>query len=252
MKTVMILISLSCLTGSVALSQCKTTFHHEYVMFIDQTDFEHTDMVAHYLPHDFHALKTHMHRHHAFNTCHEGTVTVYPINNLGHNRPSRIHYDAIDKDMTPAQINAKVVKPFMTGIQSSISKVLSHDQHDHEFKHTRIYEPLCKVLNEYHEHKRPVTIIMYSDLLENHEAFSMYKSKEHHADPEKTLQHLASSCHCALPDDLSFAHIQLISLRHEQNDRLISAAQHFWRNILVHRSAKVHTGPSLRLDLAVK
>lgn len=240
MKTIItFLLSIIYCTG--LLAQCKTIVNHKYIIYIDVTDKEHLGSLQEFMPIEYRKILEKVEAAEAFQSCHALDVQVIPINDLGDNRGVRIGFSAISPNMTEIQIRKQVVMKIAEDLKTAIKKVVASGN-DH-YNYSRIYEPICHQLDRMQGLKQPLTIIIFSDMLE-HNNVSFYVGGRG-LNAEKIISKLAKNSHCSISDDLSFLSIHFISFRSSKNDRNISSAIKFWIEFFKTRNARTHFGSSL-------
>ena len=235
-----ILMSISCIGFPPS---CKKSLIHHYLIYIDVTDEEHLQSVAQFMPVEFNKVLSHVEKSQGFEHCHGVNLEVRPINDLGNNRGYKAGYAPINPKMTDLQIGREVKSKFAVELRSAIKAVM--DSGNNSYKQTRIYEPLCSALKKHSESNRPLTVFIFSDMLE-HNKTSFYK-KGKTIDIEHTIAKLSKDCHCVIQEDLSFLSIQFISFRTSKNDRSVSNATKFWVDFFESHKATVSFGSSISL-----
>jgi len=128
---------------------------------------------------------------------------------------------------------------------------LIHDKKREELSQSKIYQNLCRELNNVNAGSSKILILIYSDMLENSNLFSFYRNinriKEWNKDIEKAINSLKEK-DCQLPD-LFKADIHVISKRKVENDILINEAEMFWTKMFETTRATFHFDADLNLPL---
>lgn len=113
-------------------------------------------------------------------------------------------------------------------------------------KESKIYQGICRELQHLVASAADRRIlIIFSDLLENSALFSFYGQgpKPFLKDPIAFADSVLQEA-CPLPD-CSQVDIYLVTFRTTENDELVNQAEKFWKAVLEHARARVHTGSSL-------
>jgi len=225
-------------TAATSLQGQSRTVPVNTVIFIDQSDASHLEELRKYAPQEIKAIVASLHGRGSFKESRQARVTVVPMNEVGENRPLTVKSPTVTEGMTDTQVKRKVLAPFTKAFAQVFLQSTRGSGKD--LGKTKIFEPLCRYLTKASKSGRKLTVIVYSDGLENSKVSFYRRGRTLPVEP--TLKSLEGSCGCELPSDLSFLDIHFVSFRTEDNDQLVSAAQEFWEKAFSGRGAKAKTG----------
>lgn len=147
---------------------------------------------------------------------------------------------------------ADEIKEFYQRVASTLNNV--HKRERDELNQSKIYQNLCRELNNLALDSSKNLIIIYSDMLENSDLFSFY-SNTHLVETWSKDINLAlkvlENKDCKLPD-LIKTDIHVVSKRKAKNDNLINKAEEFWTLLFESKNAKFHFDADLNLPIVYK
>lgn len=153
------------------------------------------------------------------------------LNDLGESGKVKWHYPksgVFEADLTDVQIKQEpLFKNFKTQLSTKFDELIKGESSKKD--KTKIYLPLCKALTELSKSKSSRKImVIFSDMIENSELFSMYKMKG--IKPDEILIQLESTFSEKIPD-LKDIEIYIVSKRNKANDEIITLAEEFWKEL---------------------
>lgn len=167
----------------------------------------------------------------------KATISIHLLNELSGKRPVVIE---LPRDNSGNSIIRKEkIKKFLNNAQASIRDVLGSKK---EQKFSKIYSKLCHIIHKYQ--RKEVTYLIYSDLLENSQLASFYKSST----LDKAVQNpvdfvknkFRSTCEISSLENQS---VIIYTIRSTETDRMVQKSLNFWGNFLRHKGAKVYINP---------
>jgi hypothetical protein len=127
------------------------------------------------------------------------------------------------------------IKAFQADLSASLNKVL--DGVDWNKDKSKIYQNICREVNNLNKVAGEKTFIVFSDMLENSELFSLYKDSSKLINDIKNLDQNILKKDCDI-SDLSQTDMYFISNRNKQNDQLVNSAERFWRALFQIKNVK--------------
>jgi hypothetical protein len=127
------------------------------------------------------------------------------------------------------------IKVFETNLKSALGKVTDGVEWNKD--KSKIYQNVCRELNNLNKSEGEKTMIVFSDMLENSELFSLYKNADKLATDVKNLEQNVLKKDCELPD-LSQTDLYFVSNRNKKNDQLINSAERFWKALFQLKKAR--------------
>lgn len=233
------------------ISQCpsKQTTEYNILLAVDETDDDHLDQFSQYVDEEVNSLMTYLERKGAFSYCHSSKVTILPINSLANNRPiGKVGYPSIDKKFSGKQIKERFYNPFKNRLFTYLKQFAVTDTYK-EPKKTKIFEPICRFINEKVKNK-PFTIVLFTDAIENNGQLSF--ESLYSKDASEILTSLEQGCQCVLPSSLSNLQVMIVSFRTIDNDDSVTRAHQIWKDIFQSRGAKIVTSTSLDYELLLR
>jgi len=141
------------------------------------------------------------------------------------------------------------IKEFYKQMSIALNEI--HSRKREELNQSKIYQNLCRELNNISSDSTKNLVIVYSDMLENSNLFSFYNNlsqiKEWNKDIDQVVKILENK-DCHFPD-LSGTAIHIVSKRKEENDLLINEAEIFWTKLFKTTNGDFYFDADLNLPL---
>jgi len=244
MKTIKKLMSLGLvmiilMTNACMKSTCEEsgTNSNTVYMFIDYTDQLNFNKLKDNWEKDYKTIN----KMYPMNACQGGKLRIIPVTNLGSNEIEAISYKALPADLN--DFNPPVdYTMFKRDFKKSMESFLLREAK--ELPSTHLFEPMCNAFNQMNsdsESGRKIAIF-YSDMLENSDGGSMYKS----GNADKLLANWKANTGCELPD-MNGMEVYIINHRSEGTNQLIRKSNLFWKEIFTKQGAKVTLSSTLEL-----
>ena len=250
--TVLLLfIFISLFTG--CKSECDNKDITEVYCFVDVTDTVNLELAKTYFSTEDINQPCHLYKKlsslYKFTNCSGGIFRLYKINDLGENPFIELKYPqngSFEADKTDYQImDDPSVKSFKKDFSIKFNEIIKNETPLK--RNTKIFLPICKALNQLKDSKSNRKIlIIFSDMLENSEAFSFYK--EQNPDAQKTLDKLEELYNQNFPE-LSKIEVYIVNKRNISNDIAIDRAEKFWTAVFKEHypALKFNMGSTLEL-----
>ena len=178
------------------------------------------------------------------------SVRTFEINSLSNNKSDEVELEkgSIGLSGDNSLDRNEEIKKFYKELDRLFSDLATPSK---SFSQSKIYQNLCRELVSLREAEgyNSKRLIIYSDMLENSDLFSFYKSKIDYTDEESlrlTIESIEKQA-CVFPE-LSGIEVFVISSRNETNDEMINNAERFWMYLLDSKGAKnIHFNSELKL-----
>lgn len=171
-----------------------------------------------------------------------GEVKLFLINELSESISSTFRIEKGVQGMLGDNIldRQDKIKEFESKLDKAFSNVFDNSNFDRS--KSKIYQNLCREINSLKQNIADnKIIIVYSDMLENSELFSIYTDNTDNIKIEDfEKKHLQKDC---LLPDLSDIDIFVVTNRNQKNDENINKAERFWKQLF-----KSHHVKSFTLD----
>lgn len=181
-------------------------------------------------------------------------ANIYTINNLSNAKNLKINPMPIGNSFDNPLTRIKLIKGFASELDNSFSQSISTS--NWQKNQSRIYVNLCQefqnIVKGRTQNEREIVII-YSDMLENSNLFSFYKTSDQqklatwNKDIKQAETELSKLADCSFPD-LSNIEVYIISERKETNNSLIDSSQSFWKRFFEYKNCKIKFDADLSLE----
>lgn len=178
--------------------------------------------------------------------CNSGEFRIVSINNIGSDIDDPISYDIIPEGVTEFTMPDDVLD-FFRKIQPHIKKYTRSASS--QLNNTKIFEPLCQKIKQLQQAPKGRKILLiYSDMLENSDVFTMY-NRFNLENTDSILKVMETKCKCKFPESMKDVEINIVNHRDPISDTLIRNACRFWEKVFNGRKVKkMHIGPSMELN----
>ncbi|HAO09405.1 MAG TPA: hypothetical protein DCQ50_21035 [Chryseobacterium sp.] len=173
------------------------------------------------------------------------TTTDKLLNPVSENHLASGYETEKDNQFDDPDYRKKLVLSFYSGIRECVNKFNTKSQHDSILRYSECFRSIASELVRMKENKADKSLLLvYSDLCENSDLFSVYKktaTEQLLKHPDSVLQKFESTG--LLPEDLSHFTVTIIfQPRSRDQDRLFNAMAELYKRMLSNRRAKVIIG----------
>jgi len=239
MKTALIIISYLC--TQLSCNAQELPLDEIIYLGIDLTDKEHFEVFRSSFSTDIDVLGKDIMERADKARRYQAELQVFLISDKGQANLVSLTHKEITSRETERQ-RRQIIAGFLIRVKRDIESML-HTLEVEDLPATRIYEPLSHITQN-HPAGVPGVVIIWSDLLENHKALSLY-TKENMIDIAREESKIKKDCYCDI-GSLEGYKFYLVSYRICDNDRYVTRSLYWWCKLVESKGGFATAGSSLQ------